>query len=50
MVTATQAIVKSLMSRAEGVDQKLYMHNFPSSPDISDALDTRAINCYGIIR
>jgi hypothetical protein len=35
--------------RVEGVGHKLYMDNF-FSPDISDGLYTRDINCHGTVR
>jgi hypothetical protein len=40
-VTATQATVRDLCRRIEGVGHKLYMDNFFSSPDLFDELATK---------
>jgi len=50
MMIATQVTVRSLTRRVDGVGYKLYMDNLFMSPDLSDDLHTRGINCCGTIR
>jgi hypothetical protein len=49
MMTATHVTVRSLTRREEDVCHECYMDNFFFSPDISDALYTRGINCCGTV-
>jgi hypothetical protein len=50
-MTATHAAVTPLnKARSENLGHKLYMDNLFSSPDLSDDLHTKAINCHGTVR
>jgi len=49
-MAVTNATVRSLTKRPEGVGHKLYMDYFFSSPDLFDDLHTRGINCCRNIR
>jgi hypothetical protein len=43
MMPAAHVAVLSLTGRVEGVTLKLFMNNFPSSPDLFDGLHKRAL-------
>jgi hypothetical protein len=49
-VTATHATLPDLMRKAEGQGHKSYMDNFFSSPNLSDNLTEKKINCCGTVR
>jgi hypothetical protein len=49
-MTAIHATVAGLMRRVENVGHKIYMDNFFSSPDLSNNLHSRKINCCGTVR
>jgi hypothetical protein len=49
-VTAIHATVTDLTRRVEGRGHKLYMDNFFSSPDLSESLTNKKINCCGTLR
>ena len=44
-MTATHATVRHLTSRVQGLEYKIFMDNFFSSPRLFDDLDRCKINC-----
>jgi len=48
--TATNATVRHLTCRVEGLGHKIFMDNFFSSPRLSDDLDRHKINSYRTVR
>jgi hypothetical protein len=49
-MTATQATIRHLTRRVEGLGNKLFMGNFFSSPRLFDDLSKRKINSCGTVR
>jgi hypothetical protein len=49
-MAATHATVAGLMRRIQNVGHRLYVDNFFSSPDLSDDLYMKTINCCGTLR
>jgi len=49
-ITATHATVRHLTSKVEGLEHKIFMDNFVSSPRLFDDLDRRKINSCGTLR